>query len=166
MWEDSNVTGVGEGLLSRGEWLARPLASFSPCLPAFLPARGRFPPAQRSCLTPPHPTPSSAAFWLENSPALASPETCSTSAAPLAPPHPFTHRSPIKYPPTSLHPGVFSWERKLEAFESLGFLFDELPARVPPPTLKGSMRLSPDRLLLFFSAALMVQGACEEMIKN
>ena len=28
MWEDSNVTGVGEGLLSRGELLARPLATF------------------------------------------------------------------------------------------------------------------------------------------
>lgn len=70
--------------------------------PAFLlarmPAGGRFPPAQGSCLIPPHPSPSSAAFWLEDRPALASPETCSTSAAPKAPPHLFTHRSPHHIP--------------------------------------------------------------------
>lgn len=67
-------------------------------LPARLPV-ARFPPAggEGDLATPPpqltarHPAPSSAAR-LEDRPASASPETCSTSAAPLAPPHLFTHR--------------------------------------------------------------------------
>lgn len=133
MREDSDVTGVSEGLLSRGELPARPLTSSSPC-PS---ARGQIPSCQGSSLSPPHPVPFSAAFWLEDRPTLASLETCSTSAAPLAPPHLFTHRrrsNPLLSP---LHPGVCSLENGWKHLRIWGFLTQYLPILSPQPQRLG-----------------------------
>lgn len=79
-----------------------------PSLSPGSPTRGRFPPAQDSHLPHPQPAPPSAALWLEDCPALPSPETCPTSAAPLTPLHLFTYYIP-------------SFLSSLEALESLGF---------------------------------------------
>lgn len=132
MWEDSDVTGVSEGLLSRGELPVRPLASYSPCLPAHPLPRGIESHLPRGAISL-HPTPSSTAFWLKDRPVLASPETCSTSAAPLAPPHLFTHR-PRSNPllPTFILESALrrgNW-RHLRIW---GFLTQYLPVHSPQP---------------------------------
>lgn len=104
MWEDGDVTGASEGLLSRGE-LAAGAASISTC------------PGEPS--PPPPGRPTLPAFWLKDCPAL-----LPLRPDPLLPPGRLLLTSlAIISPPTLLH----SWDR--EALEGLGFILDAVPAR-------------------------------------